>query len=91
MKFNPYAALLMTGALMVITVALFQTGSSAALLRAGAVSVDKDVSSFASKTWTSLEARAPVAQQRQADQPRETPTRVASIDRQQPRGGPSAD
>jgi len=90
MKFNPYAALLMTGALMLITVVLFQTGSSAALLRAGAVSVDRDVSSFAAKTWTSLEERASVARQRAADQPRARPTRVASIDRQ-PQEGPTAD
>ena len=87
MKFNPYAALLMTSALMLITVVLFQTGSSAALVRAGAASVDKDVSSFAAKTWTSLEKRTLVADR--ADQaPRST--RMASIERR-PEGVPSAD
>jgi len=47
MKFNPYAALLTTGLLMLATVLFAQTRSSIALLKAGAVSVDKDVSSFA--------------------------------------------
>jgi hypothetical protein len=88
MKFSPYAALLMTGALMLLTVVMFQTGSSASLLRAGVVSVDNDVSSFAAKTWTSLEGRTLVADQ--SAQSRQHPTRVASIDRQL-REGPSAD
>jgi len=88
MKFNAYAALLMTSALMLITVVLFQTGSSAVLLRAGVASVDRDVSNFAAKTWTSLEGRALIADR--SDQTRQHPTRVASIDRQ-PEEGPSAD
>ena len=83
MKFNPYAALLMTGALMFVTVILFQTGSSARLLKAGAASVDKDVSSFAAKTWTSLEGRAVFASADQHSAPR---TRVASLEKQSPPG-----
>ena len=78
MKFNPYAALLMTSASMLVTVVLFQTGSSATLLRAGVASVDRDVSSFVAKTWTSLERRTLTADR--SDQPR-SPTRVAAIDK----------
>jgi hypothetical protein len=88
MKFNPYAALLMTSALMLITVVVFQTGSSASLVRAGAASLDKDVSRFAAKTWTSLEKRTLVADR--SDQTRQRSTRMASIDRR-PQEGPSAD
>jgi hypothetical protein len=75
MKFNPYAALLMTSALMLITVLVAQLGSNAALLKAGAASVDRDVSRFATRTLTSLEGRT---------QPADSgaPTRVASIDKQ---------
>ena len=50
MKFNPYAVLLTTGALMLATVLFAQMGSSVTLLKAGAVSVDRDVSGFAAKT-----------------------------------------
>ena len=82
MKFNPYAALLMTGALMLVTVILFQTGSSATLLKAGAASVDRDVSSFAARTLTSLEKRTPVADQEST--PRST--RIASLDKRPPDG-----
>jgi hypothetical protein len=46
-KFNPYAALLTTGLLMLATVVFAQTRSSVALVKAGARSVDRDVSSFA--------------------------------------------
>ncbi|MFL6600380.1 MAG: hypothetical protein ACJ8R9_03545 [Steroidobacteraceae bacterium] len=59
MKFNPYAALLTTGLLMLATVVLAQTRSSVALVKAGAVSVDKDVSSFAAR-WVSSDTH-PVA------------------------------
>lgn len=52
MKFNPYALLLTTGALMLATVVFAQTGTSVALLKAGATSVDKDVSSFAARTFS---------------------------------------
>ena len=53
-RLSPYAALLLTGGLMLVTVVLSQLGSSAALLKAGAASVDKDLSNFAAKTFTSL-------------------------------------
>jgi hypothetical protein len=88
MKFNPYAALLLTGASMLITVVLFQTGSSTALLKAGAVSMDRDVSSFAVKTWTAFEGRTLIAAR--SDPAPRSPARVASIDRQ-PQEGPTAD
>ena len=81
MKFNPYAALLMTGALMLLTVVIAQIGSNAALLRAGVVSVDRDVSSFAARTLTSLEGR-----RQESDEDRDSPTRVAVIDRQPQQG-----
>jgi hypothetical protein len=82
MKFNPYAALLMTGALMLLTVVMSQTGSNAALLRAGVASVDRDVSSLAARTWLSLEGGRARAEQVPA-----SPTRVAAVDRQpQPKG-----
>ena len=88
MKFNPYAALVMTSASMLITVVLFQTGSSTALLKAGVASVDKDVSSFAAKTWTSLERRTLIADR--SEQTHQRTTRVSSIDRP-PQEGPRAD
>jgi len=46
-KFNPYAALLTTGVLMLATVVFAQTRSSVELLKAGVGAVDRDVSSFA--------------------------------------------
>jgi D-serine deaminase-like pyridoxal phosphate-dependent protein len=81
MKFNPYAALLMTGALMLLTVVIAQTGPNSALLKAGAVSVDRDVSSFAARTLTSLEGG-----RQTADEDHDSPTRVAVIDRQPKQG-----
>jgi hypothetical protein len=86
MKFNPYATLLMTGALMFVTVAAFQTGPSVTLVRTGVASVDRDVSSFAAKTWTSLGGRTMDA----APSSERKPTRVASIDRPL-QEGPTAD
>jgi hypothetical protein len=77
MKFNPYAALLMTGALMVITVVIAQIGANSVLLKEGAASVDRDVSSFAAKTLTSFQR-----QQALTDAERDPQTRVASIDKQ---------
>jgi hypothetical protein len=82
MKFNPYAALLMTGALMILTVVMSQTGSNATLLRAGVASVDRDLSSFAARTWLSLEGGRARDEQVPA-----SPTRVAALDSQpQPNG-----
>ena len=63
MKFNPYPVLLTTGALMLATVVLAQTGSGVALLKAGAASVNKDVSSFAVKTIPSLGGHTLVARE----------------------------
>jgi hypothetical protein len=57
LKFNPYAALLTTGVLMLATVLFAQTRSSVALLKAGAASVDKDVSSFAASMLSSESSR----------------------------------
>ncbi len=76
MRINPYAALLLTGACMLLTVAVSQMGAGAALVRAGAASVDRDVASLAARTWVSLEGHTSVANR--ADT---SPTRVASIDK----------
>ena len=76
MKFNPYAALLMTGALMVVTVVIAQLGPNSVLLKAGAESVDRDVSSFAARTLT--RPTSPDSGSDSAD----APTRLASADSQ---------
>ena len=75
MKFNPYAALLMTGALMLITVVVAQMGPNATLLKAGVKSVDRDVETFAARTLTSLQARTTSTEEE--DEPR---ARIASLD-----------
>jgi hypothetical protein len=80
MKFNPYAVLLTAGALMLATVVFAQTRTSVALLKVGATSVDKDVSSLAAKTLSSLGSRS--------DEKAVSETRVASIDG---RGGSSTE
>ena len=80
MKFNPYAALLTTGVLM-LAVVFAQTRSSVALLKAGAVSVDRDVSSFAART---LLSRNSVPRHALAvDDSRMSGTKVALADRQE--------
>jgi len=81
MKFNPYAVLLMTGALMVVTVVIAQLGPNSALLRAGAESVDRDVSSFAAKTLTTLDRQSTASPESDADSS-DAPTRLASVDQQ---------
>ena len=81
MKFNPYAALLTTGVLMLATVVFAQTRSSVALLKAGAASLDRDVSSFAARTLSSRDSS-----RRQAlgpDERRMSGTRVALTDRKE--------
>jgi hypothetical protein len=80
MKFNPYVALLTTGVLM-LAVVFAQTRSSVALLKAGAASVDKDVSSFAAHTLSSGDSahrQAPAV-----DASRMAGTRVVLSDRQE--------
>lgn len=74
MKFNPYPVLITTGALMWGTIMFAQTGSSVALLKAGAASVDRDVSSFAAKALSTLGNR-PSAD----DERRVRDVRVASL------------
>jgi len=81
MKFNPYVALLTTGVLM-LAVVFAQTRSSVSLLKAGAASVDKDVSSFAART-SLLSGDASHRQTAAADDSRMSGTRVASSDRQE--------
>ena len=61
MKFNPYPVLLTTAALMFAIVAFALTGTTATLVKAGAVSVDRDFVSFAAKTRSSLEGGVLVA------------------------------
>ena len=85
MKFNPYAALLMTGTLMMVTVVFAQVGTSASLLKAGAVSVDRDFSRFAARTVTAIHRRSvssDVDRESLSDADRESRIRVASIDKQ---------
>ena len=74
MKFNPYPVLLTTGALMFGTVLLAQSGSSVALLKAGAASVNKDVSSFAVRTFAPVNDRPLVAREDSVH-----PTRLAAL------------
>jgi hypothetical protein len=81
MKFNPYVALLTTGVLM-LAVVFAQTRSSVSLLKAGAASVDKDVSSFAART-SLLSGDESHRQTPAADDSRMSGTRVASSDRQE--------
>jgi hypothetical protein len=81
MKFNPYAALLTTGLLMLATVVFAQTRSSVALLKAGAASVDEDVSSFAA---TLLSPQSPQRDTPVADESRTSGTRVAWTDSDRP-------
>ena len=80
MKFNPYPVLLTTGALMLGTVLLAQTGSSVALLKAGAASVNKDVSSFAVGTFAPVSDRPLVARPFVAREDSARPTRLAALD-----------
>jgi hypothetical protein len=80
MKFNPYAALLTTGVLM-LAVVFVQTRSSVALLKAGAVSVDRDVSSFAARTLSSRDSSQRHAAA--ANDSRMSGTRVALTDRKE--------
>jgi hypothetical protein len=76
-KFNPYVVLLTTGLLMLATVLFAQTRSSVALLKAGVVSMDRDVSSFAATLLSSEPSDRPAAV---AEENRASRTRVASTD-----------
>jgi hypothetical protein len=76
-KFNPYAALLTTGLLMLATVVFAQTRSSVALAKAGAVSLDRDVSSYAA---TLLSSGSSQRHTLAAGESRMSGTRVASTD-----------
>jgi hypothetical protein len=82
MKLNPYLLLLTTGVLMFVTVLLAQTGTSGSLVKAGVVSLNRDVSSFAVRTWSSFDGRLLVADDPSAaDVARHPDTRLASVDR----------
>jgi len=81
MKFNPYAALLTTGVLM-LAVVFAQTRSSVALLKAGAASMDRDVSSFAARTLLPRDSWQGHAVA--ANENRMSGTRVALTDRKEP-------
>lgn len=92
MKFNPYAVLLTTGALMLATVVFAQLGTGMSLLKAGAESVDADVSSLVAKTASALGGKtAPSSSTTIANEDsKESPssaTRMASIQTDQPRRG----
>ena len=79
MKFNPYAVLLATGALMLATVLMAQVGMNVSLLRDGAASVDKDVASFA-RNLSNSDAPSSGGSAARGSQD-SAPTRLASIDR----------
>jgi hypothetical protein len=90
MKFNPYAVLLTTGALMLATVLFAQLGTSMSLLKAGAESVDADVSSLAAKTASALggstaTANSTTIANEGSDESPSSATRVASTERSEPR------
>lgn len=81
MKLNPYLLLLTTGLLMFVTVLLAQTGTSGSLVKAGVVSLNRDVSSFAVRTWSSLQGRVLVSEDPpEADVARHPDTRLAAAD-----------
>lgn len=61
MKLNPYSVLLTTGILMLATVLLAQVGTNADLLKQGARSVDRDISSLAAKALRLSEGRSRAA------------------------------
>ncbi len=77
-KLNPYPVLLLTGVLMFVTVFVFQFGSGLALIRAGAASVDEDVSTLVARAWVSSESsrEARTAQPAQSDPERPIPPRL---------------
>ena len=89
MKFNPYATLVVTGVLMLLTVIVAQVGPNAALLKAGAASVDRDVSRFAARTFTSLDIRNAEQARAETDRAtRDSRTRMAALEPQSNRDVP---
>ena len=79
MKLNPYLVLLTTGVLMFVTVLVAQTGANGSLVKAGVVSLNRDVSSFAVRTWSSLQGHVLVADDPSAaDVARHPDTRLAA-------------
>jgi hypothetical protein len=81
MKLNPYLLLLTTGILMFVTVLLAQTGASGSLVKTGVVSLNRDVSSFAVRTWSSMHGRVLVMDDPPgADVARHPDTRLASVE-----------
>jgi hypothetical protein len=81
MKLNPYPVLLTTGVLMFVTVLLAQTGTSGSLVKAGVVSLNRDVSSLAVRAWAAWQGHLLVADDPSgADVARHPDTRLAAVD-----------
>jgi hypothetical protein len=59
-SFNPYAALIGTGALMLATVLISEGGPGLELARAGARSLDRDVATLVAKASASVQQFAAV-------------------------------
>jgi hypothetical protein len=88
MKLNPYPVLVTTGVLMLATVVLAQTGTSASLMKAGIVSLNRAVASFAVRTWSSLQSRVLVADEPpESDVARHPESRLAAVERTSADGG----
>jgi hypothetical protein len=82
MKLNPYPVLVTIGVLMLATVVLAQTGTGASLVKAGVVSLNRDVSSFAVRTWSSLQSRVLVADEPpESDVARHPESRLAAVEK----------
>jgi hypothetical protein len=88
MKLNPYPVLVTTGVLMLATVVLAQTGTGASLVKAGVGALKRDVSSFAVRTWTSLQSRVLVADEPpESDVARHPESRLAAVEKTPAEGG----
>jgi hypothetical protein len=82
-KLNPYSMLLTVGVLMFATATLTQLGSGSELVRAGAKSVDQDISSFAARALrvTDNELSAATDTGPVAGELDNTPARIADVER----------
>jgi predicted oxidoreductase (fatty acid repression mutant protein) len=85
MKYNPYAMLLTTGALMLATVIFTQADPAVSLVKAGFAALDRDFPSFTAQSGSSLQGHVLIADEPPgADVAHHPDTRVAAV------GGPIA-
>jgi hypothetical protein len=89
LKLSPYSVLLTTGVLMLATVVLAQVGTGANLLKQGAKSIDRDVSSFAAKALKPSDRAATVDSGPVAGELDNTSAQAAATDRQRVADGDS--